>query len=145
LENGVAAACAEHGISVVAYSPLGRGLLTGQIKSLDDIPANSMLRHFPRFQPDTFPINLELARQVETIAQKKGCTPSQLAINWTRAVAKRAGTPIIPIPGATTADRVKENAVVLDLTEQDLSDLDQILSKFEGAGARYPDFIPHNT
>lgn len=141
----MAAACAEYGIPVIAYSPLGRGLLTGQIKSLDDIPANSLLRHFPRFQPDTFPINLELARQVETIAQKKGCTPSQLAIGWTRAMAEKAGTPIIPIPGATTADRVNENGVVIDLTEQDVSDLDQILSKFEGAGARYPPFIPFNT
>ncbi|KAI0125576.1 aldo/keto reductase [Xylariales sp. AK1849] len=145
LDNGVAAACAEHNIPLVAYSPLGRGMLTGQIKSLDDIPEDSMLRRYPRFQPDTFPINIELSKKVEGIAQKKGCTSSQLAINWTRAVAKKAGTSIIPIPGATTAERVKENGKDIELTDDDVAELDAVLSKFEPAGERYPDFVPVNT
>ncbi|KAK7992040.1 hypothetical protein PG988_000834 [Apiospora saccharicola] len=143
LDNGVAAACAEHGIPLVAYSPLGRGILTGQIKSLDDIPQDSMLRHFPRFQPDTFPINIQLAHQVEEMAKKRGCNSAQLAINWTRAVSKRPGMPVvIPIPGATTADRVDENARVVDLSEQDMKELDETLSKFTPAGERYPPSIP---
>ncbi|ETS78843.1 hypothetical protein PFICI_08696 [Pestalotiopsis fici W106-1] len=142
LENGVAAACAQYGIPIVAYSPLGNGILTGQIKSLEDVPVDRYIHHYPRFQPDAFPINLELVKQVESIAQKKDCKPSQLAINWTRACAKRAGTSVIPIPGAITADRVDENAKVLELTDEDLAELDSILSKFEVIGARYPRGIP---
>lgn len=146
LENGVAAACAEYDIPIVAYSPLGRGLLTGQIKTLDDIPQDSMLRHFPRFQPDTFPINIELVKQVEQMAQKKGVVASQMAINWTRALSKRPGVPlVIPIPGATTSERVVENAKVLELTEEELKEIEGTLSKFEVAGDRYPAGIPSNT
>ncbi|KAI1855494.1 hypothetical protein JX265_004577 [Neoarthrinium moseri] len=142
LENGVAEACAQYDIPIVAYSPLGRGVLTGQIKSLDDLPADDMLRHYPRFQPDVFPINLEVVKHVESIAQKKGCKPSQLAINWTRAVAKKHGASVIPIPGATTAERVDENAKVVELTDEELAELDAILSKFEIQGSRYPDYVP---
>ena len=75
LENGVAAACAQYGIPLVAYSPIGRGMLTGQIKKIEDIPEDSMLRHFPRFKPGNFEINMELVRQVEAMAQKKGIPP----------------------------------------------------------------------
>src|SRR5690606_17168222 len=106
LDNGVAAACAELQIPLIAYSPVCRGLLTGQFKSVDDIPEKSLLRLFPRFQPDTFPINLQLANQVEALAKKKGCTLAQLAINWTIAISTRPGLPtIIPIPGATSISR----------------------------------------
>jgi pyridoxine 4-dehydrogenase len=135
----------QYGIPVIAYSPLGRGILTGQIKTVDDIPANSMLHHFPRFSPENFPINVELAKQAETIAQRKGVKATQLGINWTRAVAKETGATVIPIPGATTADKVNENSKVVDLTDEDLAELDAILSKFKPAGGRYPDFIPHYT
>ncbi|KAH8676169.1 aldo/keto reductase [Xylariales sp. PMI_506] len=144
LDNGVAAACAQYDIPIVAYSPLGRGILTGQIKSIEDIPEDRLIRKFPRFQPDTLPINLELAKQVQGIAEKKGCTPAQLAINWTRAVAKQAGTSIIPIPGATTPERVDENAKLVELTDEELNELKDIVDKFEVAGNRYPDWIPHN-
>ncbi|KAL2864401.1 aldo/keto reductase family protein [Aspergillus lucknowensis] len=146
LENGVAAACAQYGIPLVAYSPLSRGLLSGQIKKYDDIPEDSMLRRFPRFQPENFPINMELVQKVEEIAAQKGCTPAQFAINWVRAQSRRPGMPvIIPIPGATTAERVQENSQLIELTEEDLAAIDAILAKFTTAGERYPDYIPTNT
>jgi pyridoxine 4-dehydrogenase len=119
--------------------------LTGQVKSLDDIPKDSMLRHFPRFQPENFAINLQLVEQVERTAAKKGCTPAQLAINWVVAISKRPGMPtIIPIPGATTAERVDENTKLIDISEEELAEIDAILAKFTTAGERYPDHIPMN-
>lgn len=146
LDNGVAAACAQYGIPIVAYSPLGRGMLTGQIKSIDDIPADSMLRHFPRFQPDAFDINIQLVRTVEELAKNKGCTPAQLAINWARALGKRPDMPtVIPLPGATTVERVEENSRVVDMTDEEMGTIDAILAKFTPAGERYPGHVPVNT
>ncbi|KAI1444201.1 Aldo/keto reductase [Annulohypoxylon stygium] len=146
LENGVAAACAQYDIPIIAYSPIGRGILTGQIKKHADIPEDSMLRLFPRFSPENFDFNLQLVRQVEELAEKKGVTPGQLAINWTRMVAKRPGMPtIVPIPGATTAVRVEENSKLVDLTDEEMAQIDIILAKFTPAGQRYPDFFPMNT
>jgi len=146
LTNGIAATCAEHNIPIVAYSPISRGMLTGQIKSIDDLPEDSMLRGYPRFQPDTFPINIELVKQVETIASRKGCTPAQLAISWVRCLSKKPGMPtFIPIPGATTEERVKENAQFFELTDGEMAELDEILAKFPVVGDRYPDYIPVDT
>ncbi|GJC99627.1 aldo/keto reductase [Colletotrichum higginsianum] len=136
LTNGVAAACAQYGIPIIAYSPVGRGMLTGQVKTLDDIPHDDMRRHMPRFQPDTFGINIKLVEQVETLARKKGVTPAQLAIGWTVALSRRPGIPmIIPIPGATTADRVNENAKLVELTDEEMAEIDATLAKFEVVGA----------
>ncbi|EFR03679.1 pyridoxal reductase [Nannizzia gypsea CBS 118893] len=146
LENGVAAACAQYGIPIIAYSPIGRGMLTGQIKKIEDIPEDSVLRHFPRFQPGNFEINLQLVQQVEKMAQKKGCTPAQLAINWTRMIAKRPDMPtIIPTPGATTAERTKENATLIDLTDEEMAEIDATLARFTTAGDRYPSIFASNT
>ncbi|TQN72760.1 Pyridoxal reductase [Colletotrichum shisoi] len=146
LTNGVAAACAQYGIPIIAYSPVGRGMLTGQVKTLDDIPHGDMRRHMPRFQPDTFGINIKLVEQVETLARKKGVTPAQLAISWTVALSRRPGTPvIIPIPGATTADRVNENAKLVELTDEEMAEIDATLAKFEVVGGRYPEGAPVNT
>ncbi|KAI0598245.1 pyridoxal reductase [Biscogniauxia sp. FL1348] len=146
LENGVADACAQYGIPLVAYSPMGRGMLAGQYKSLEDIPEDSLLRHMPRFQPGNFEINLQLVKQVEDMAKKKGCTPAQLAISWTRALSRRPGMPtIIPIPGATTAERVEENSREVELTDEDMAAIDATLAKFTTAGKRYPDFITVDT
>ncbi|ORY57525.1 aldo/keto reductase [Pseudomassariella vexata] len=143
LNNGVAAACAEHNIPLIAYSPIGRGMLSGQIKTLDDIPADSHLRHFPRFQPDTFSINMQLVKQIDDIAEKKGCTPAQLVINWTKTVGKKSGMPtIIPIPGATTAARVNENAKSVQISNAEMAEIDSTLQKFEVVGARYPTYVP---
>ncbi|KKK12444.1 hypothetical protein AOCH_000426 [Aspergillus ochraceoroseus] len=131
LENGVAAACAQYNIPLIAYSPIGRGMLTGQIKKLEDIPEDSMMRRYPRFQPGNFEINLQLVEQVEAMATKKGCTPAQLAINWVRALSRRPGMPtIIPIPGATTVERVEENSKLIELTDEEMEEIDTTLAKF---------------
>lgn len=148
LENGVAAACAQYNIPLVAYSPIGRGMLTGQFKKVEDIPKDSLLlaMNFPRFQKENFDINIQLVDKAEEIAKKKGCTIAQLAINWTRALSKRPGMPtIIPIPGSTTKNRVDENSKVLDLTDGEMEEIDTILAKFEVAGDRYPAVVPTDT
>ncbi|KAF6839885.1 pyridoxal reductase [Colletotrichum plurivorum] len=146
LSNDIAAACAEHNVPLIAYSPIGRGMLTGEIKSIDDIPEGDFRRMMPRFQPDTFDINMKLVKQVQDLAAKKGVTPAQLAISWTVALSKKPGMPeIIPIPGATTAARVNENAKLVELTEEELAEIDATLAKFEVVGGRYPAGAPVNT
>lgn len=146
LSNGIAATCAKHNIPIVAYSPLGRGLLTGEIKSPEDIPKDDMRRHMPRFQPGNFEHNITLVHQVNEMARKKGCTPGQFALGWVRTLSKRPGMPtIIPIPGATTAERVNENSKLVDLTDEEMGVIDGILEKMEVKGARYPDFVPTDT
>lgn len=146
LDNGIAAACARHGIPLVAYAPLGRGLATGKVRSLDDVPAGDFRHHLPRFQPGAFEINLQLADQVQAMAASKGCTPAQLALGWLTSLQRRPGMPvIIPIPGATTAERVQENAVVVDLTDAEMAEIDATLARFEVVGARYPPGAPTNT
>ncbi|KAK2610512.1 hypothetical protein N8I77_003937 [Diaporthe amygdali] len=146
LENGIAATCAKHNIPLIAYSPLGRGLLTGEIKSPDDIPEDDMRKHFPRFQPGNFEHNLVLAEKVNEMAKKKGVTPGQFALGWVRTLSKRPGMPtIIPIPGATTAARVSENSKLVDLTDEEMNVIDEILEKMEVKGSRYPDYVPTNT
>ncbi|KAK3984141.1 NADP-dependent oxidoreductase domain-containing protein [Cladorrhinum sp. PSN332] len=138
LENGVAQACAELDIPVLAYSPLGRGMLTGQIKSPDDIPEGDYRRTVPRFQPGAFEANLRLVDEVKKLAAKKGCTPGQIAINWVVALGRRPGMPeIIPIPGASSPERAKENAVEIELSEEDLAEIERIVSEFKPVGERY--------
>ncbi|KAJ4162929.1 hypothetical protein NW754_014350 [Fusarium falciforme] len=146
LHNGVAAACAQYGIPLIAYSPLGRGLLTGQIKSIDDIPESDGRRHLPRFQPGNFEINLQLVKQVEDMAAKRNCTPAQLALGWVSSLQRRPGMPaIIPIPGGTTVPKVSENSKQTDLTDEEMDALDATLSRFTVAGGRYPDGMPMDT
>ena len=123
-------------------------MLTGELKKFEDIPEGSLLRQlsFPRFSKENFPINLQLVEKVEEIAKKKGCTPAQLAINWTRALSRRPGMPtIIPIPGATTAARAEENSKLFDITDEEMTQIDDILAKFTTAGERYPAAVATNT
>lgn len=148
LENGVAAACADYGIPLIAYSPIGRGMLTGEFKKFEDLPDDSLLLqfNFPRFQKDNFEMNVQLVEKVEEIAKKKGCTPAQLAINWTRALSRRPRMPtIIPIPGATTVARVQENSKLIDITDEEMAQIDAILAKFTPAGERYRAIFESNT
>lgn len=148
LHNGIADACAQYGIPIIAYSPIGRGMLTGKFKKFEDFPEDSLLTqfNFPRFQKENFEKNVALVNKVEELAQQKGCTPAQLAINWTRAISKRPGMPvIIPIPGASAAERVEENSKVVDLTDGDMEQIDQILAGFKTAGERYPGIFETNT
>ncbi|OAF98598.1 aldo/keto reductase [Paraphaeosphaeria sporulosa] len=143
LHNGVAAACAELQIPLIAYSPLCRGLLSGRFKSLDDIPEKSLLRLFPRFQPETFPFNVQLANQVGALAKKKGCTLAQLSISWTIAQSRRPGLPTtVPIPGATSVSRIQENSKQVEITDAEVAELEATLDKLKAIGARYPDFVP---
>ncbi|TAQ85514.1 Pyridoxine 4-dehydrogenase [Chlorociboria aeruginascens] len=138
LTDGIAKACAELNIPLVAYSPLSRGFLSGQIHGLDDIPENDSRRRFPRFQPDVFDLNLKLVSEVEKLAKKKNVTVPQIAIGWVLAQGKAAGAPVvIPIPGSTTVSRVHENLTQVTLTSDDLEEIAQILSKFEVHGDRY--------
>lgn len=110
------------------------------MKTHDDVPKH--LLAYPRYQKDTFPLNLELVKHVEDIATKKGITPSQLAINWARAIGRKTGITIIPIPGATTAPRVDENSKLVDLSDAELDELNTILEKIQVVGSRYPAYIP---
>lgn len=123
-------------------------MLTGEFKKFEDVPKDSLLlqMNFPRFQKENFDINVQLVEKVEEIAKKKGCTPAQLAINWTRALSRRPGMPtIIPIPGATTVARVEENSKQIDITDEEMAQIDAILAKFTPAGERYPAAFQTNT
>jgi aryl-alcohol dehydrogenase-like predicted oxidoreductase len=133
-EAGLLDTCAELGIAFVAYSPLGRGFLTGRIRSAGDLQAGDWrLQTQPRFQGGNFEHNLALVASVEAVAQAKGCTPAQVALAWLLA----KGPHVIPIPGSTRAERVEENAgaVRITLSPADLSALDAIAPAV--AGDRY--------
>lgn len=120
-------------------------MLSGHVKKPDDV-RNPSLRHFPRFAPENFDHNFALVKQVEALAEKKGCTPAQLAVSWTRNLSKKPGMPtIIPIPGATTVARVVENAKLVDLSLEDLGEIDATLAKFEIKGDRSLAYVPTDT
>lgn len=139
LSNGVAAACAELGIPVVAHTPLGAGMLTGQVRSLDDLAPNDYHRFFPRFQPENFPKNLELVAELEKLAAAKGCTAAQLALSWIKLQSRKpAVPPLIPVFGARSANRIAENTQEVNLTDEDFKVIDNILESFPVAGTRYP-------
>jgi aryl-alcohol dehydrogenase-like predicted oxidoreductase len=125
------------GIGFVAYSPLGRGFLTGQFKTIDDLPADDWRRNVPRFQGENFQKNLELVKQIEELAAAKGCTPSQLALAWVLG----QGDDIVPIPGTKRVKYLDDNlgAANIDLTGNDLAEIDAILPAGGAAGSRYSD------
>jgi aryl-alcohol dehydrogenase-like predicted oxidoreductase len=127
----------ELGIGFVAYSPLGRGFLTGQIKSVDDFPEGDFRRHAPRFQGENFQRNLDLVQRVTEIAEGLGCAPGQLAIAWLLA----QGADIVPIPGTKRLRYLEENlgAVEVSLTAEQLAAIDEAAPKGGFAGARYAD------
>ncbi|PON25034.1 hypothetical protein TGAM01_v206115 [Trichoderma gamsii] len=146
LKNGIAAALKEHDIPIIAYSPIGKGMLSGEFKSQEDVKKLGMVANFPRFQGEGFEHNLKLVQQVEAVASDKACTPAQLAINWVRSMSADPELPlVIPIPGATTIARVEENSKVVELTEEERQSLTGLAKNFETAGARYPSHVPTNT
>jgi len=134
-ETEIFAVCRELGIGFVAYSPLGRGFLTGQIKQFEDFAPDDYRRSSPRFQGENFQKNLQLVEQIEEIAQKKGCKPSQLALAWVLA----QGEDIVPIPGTKRRQYLQENAAAADivLTPEELQQIDEILPQGVAAGDRY--------
>jgi aryl-alcohol dehydrogenase-like predicted oxidoreductase len=141
-ENGVFAAVREIGAGFVAYSPIGRGFLSGQIRSLEDLEPDDFRRHNPRFQGENFTKNLELVDRVREIADEKGVTASQLALAWVLA----QGDDVVAIPGTKRVRYVEENAAAayLTLTDDDLERLDEAAPVGATAGDRYPDMSPVN-
>ena len=128
--------CRELGITFVAYSPLGRGFLTGQIKRKEDIPQDYR-QNMPRLQAENLQRNLDLAARVEQMAREKSCTPAQLALAWLLA----QGDDIVPIPGTKRQKYLEQNAqaVHINLTPDDLARIDEFFPRGAAAGARYPD------
>ncbi|KAH8890945.1 Aldo/keto reductase [Thozetella sp. PMI_491] len=137
LENGITEACAELDIPILAYCPLSRGILSGDVKKYEDLPEKDMRRSLPKFAPEVFDTNIKLVRAVEELAKSKGATPAQIAINWLVELGKRPGMPkIIPIPGTTSIERLRENSKVVPLTEDDMAAIDKILKEFPVEGDR---------
>ena len=141
-EDEILATVRELGIGFVAYSPLGRGFLTGQIKSPDDFEPDDTRRSWPRFQGENFQKNLELVEKVKELADEKSCTPGQLALAWVLA----QGDDIVPIPGTKHVEYLQENIAAVDvmLTKDDLERLDAIVPRGIAAGDRYPDMSTVN-
>jgi aryl-alcohol dehydrogenase-like predicted oxidoreductase len=138
-EREILATCRELGIGFVAYSPLGRGFLTGQIKIFEDLASDDYRRFSPRFQGENFKKNLDLVNEVESIAREKKCEPSQLALAWVLA----QGDDIVPIPGTKRRRYLEENvaSVDLQLTADDLRRLNGIFPSGAAAGLRYPEHM----
>jgi len=138
-EIGIKKACDELGIAIVAYSPLGRGLLTGQFKSRADFDSDDRRLTFPRFSEENFANNLKLVDHVTELAEKKGCTSGQLALAW----LLKQGENIIPIPGTRQVRNLEENwgALKVDLTEQELKEIREVAEKAEVKGERYDKFF----
>ena len=138
-EDEVLPTCRELGIGFVAYSPLGRGFLTGQFQRFEDLPEGDYRRSSPRFQGENFQKNLDLLKKVEELAEKKGCNASQLALVWVHA----QGENIFPIPGTKRRKYLEENVAALDvnLTADDFTRLSEAFPPDVAAGQRYPEHV----
>ncbi|HEV7587420.1 MAG TPA: aldo/keto reductase [Longimicrobium sp.] len=136
IEDDIIPTIRELGIGLVAYSPLGRGFLTGRFASPDDLPEDDFRRGSPRFQGENFQKNLDLVRQIEEIAAAKGCTASQLALAWVHAQRDD----VVPIPGTKRRKYLEENVAALEveLTPDDLARIEEVAPKGVAAGERYP-------
>ena len=137
VEDEILPTVRELGIGFVAYSPLGRGFLTGRFRTVQDVAEGDYRRHHPRFQPENFEKNLRLLDRVTAKAREKGVTPSQLALAWVMA----RGSDIVPIPGTKRLKYLEENvaATGVRLTSEDLREIDEIAPKGVAAGGRYPE------
>ncbi|ETN36690.1 uncharacterized protein HMPREF1541_08968 [Cyphellophora europaea CBS 101466] len=147
LRNGVAETCARLGIPIVAYAPLARGVLAGGaekiLEQLKQLPENDWRRHLPKFQDDVVQQNLRLTKEVEALAAKKGVKPGVIAINWVRLLSGRrmqvldadgnektvTMPTVIPIPGTTNRERLVDNSTIVDLSEDEMKEIDAILEK----------------
>lgn len=134
-DDEILATCAELGVTFVSYSPLGRGFLTGAIRSIDDLAPDDYRRNSPRFTGDNFAKNLAVVDAISSMANERGCTPAQLAIAWCLARGKH----IVPIPGTRSAKRLDENigATELELSDAELEQIDAIAPRGVAAGERY--------
>jgi aryl-alcohol dehydrogenase-like predicted oxidoreductase len=138
-EDEILDTCRELGVGFVAYSPLGRGFLTGQFRRFEDFPEDDYRRNSPRFQGENFQKNLDLVRQVEEVATEKGCKPSQLALAWVLAQDKS----IVPIPGTKHRKYLEENVAAPDvkLTAEDLRRINEVFPTGAAVGPRYPEHL----
>jgi hypothetical protein len=129
--------CRELGVAVVAYSPIGRGMLSGTIRSPDDLPETDFRRMSPRFSAENFPKNIELVDKIGEIAQRKGVTPTQLTLAWLMA----QGNDIIPIPGTTKVERLEENlgSLKVEISKEEEREIRKICEEAEIHGGRYPE------
>ena len=136
-EDGMLATCEELGVTFVAYSPLGRGFLTGAIKSLDDLAPDDWRRFNPRFQPENFAKNLELVRKLESLAKERELTAAQLALAWVLSRSPR----IVAIPGTRSIGRLEENVRAADvvLGAREREELEEVFPRQAAAGERYPE------
>jgi aryl-alcohol dehydrogenase-like predicted oxidoreductase len=136
-EDEILATCRELGVGFVAYSPLGRGFLTGQFTKVEDFPEDDYRRFSPRFQGENFNKNLDLVHGIEEIAREKGCKPAQLALAWVVAQDRN----ITPIPGTKRRQYLEENVAAIDLklTKDDLRRIEEIFPTGIAAGLRYPE------
>ena len=140
LEDEVMPAARELGVGIVAYSPLGRGFLTGQIRTVEGLASDDFRRSAPRFQGENFQRNLELVDRVREIAEEKSVTPAQLALAWVLA----RGDDVVPIPGTKRRRYLDENVAALDvtLTAEDLRRIEEVAPKGAFAGERYANMAP---
>ncbi len=140
-EDEILPTCRQLGIGFVAYSPLGRGFLTGRFATFEDLPADDSRRLWPRFQGENFQKNLDLVHRVEEIAKEKACKPSQLALAWVLA----QGNDIVPIPGTKRRKYLEENvgALNVQLSAEDVARIDEVFPRDAIAGARYPEHMMH--
>jgi aryl-alcohol dehydrogenase-like predicted oxidoreductase len=134
-EDEILPLCRQLGIGFVAYSPLGRGFLTGRFRAFEDLPQDDYRRNSPRFQGENFQKNLDLVERVEEIARRKKCTPAQLALAWLLA----QGEDIVPIPGTKQRRYLEENlgALEVELASADLADIEEVAPKGAAVGDRY--------
>jgi aryl-alcohol dehydrogenase-like predicted oxidoreductase len=138
-EDEILSMCRELGIGFVAYSPLGRGFLTGRFKKFDDLPVDDYRRHSPRFQGENFQRNLDLVKRIEKLAAQKNCTSSQLALAWVLA----QGDDIVPIPGTKQRKFLEENiaAAEIKLTKADLAEIKKVAPAGVASGLRYAEHM----
>lgn len=139
LNNDVAKVCAELNIPVVAYSPLGRGVLAGAFTSVTDIPEGDFRRTLPKFQEEAMKENIKLVNEVKALATRKGVAPVQIALAWILTLSGKPGMPtIIPIPGGTTVNKVTQNLEgVPRLSDAEMDELKGILERIQVVGSRY--------
>ena len=138
--QGILEACRENGIALVAYSPLGRGFLTGQIRKPEDVEGSRAM--FPRFQPQNFQKNFEVVEELEKVAEKKGVKAGQLGLAW--LTKQGYGATVLPIFGTRSIDRVKENleALKVNVSEEEEKEIRKVVDAADGTyGARYPEMM----
>lgn len=138
LQNDVAKVCAELNIPIVAYSPLGRGVLAGAFTTAADIPDGDFCKTLPKFQDEAMKQNIKLVNEVNDLAARKGVAPVQIALAWVLTLSGKPGMPtIIPIPGGTTSAKVAQNLQAPRLTDAEMAEIDAILKRNEIVGTRY--------